>query len=132
MMMMAVVVVVVVILLQLHFHLLPSAELAIGTAKGKDDIFPKTVVGQKGTKKVSIVHGFVKRDESPAGISVGDYTKKNMSTSDLPDPSANLFNMEPGRCLQQTLYGVSKAHVATPFEVMPVCVKRKCLEWCDC
>ncbi|XP_070206105.1 uncharacterized protein [Littorina saxatilis] len=100
-------------------------ELAIGTREGKDDVFPQTVVGLKGAKKVAIVNGFVHRDETPDQISVGDYTKKNISTEDLPDPTANLFNMEPGRCLTQRLYGVSKAHIATSFDVIPLCVKRR-------
>ena len=99
-------------------------ELSIGTSAGRDDVFPRTVVGRKGAKKIAIVHGYVHRDEAPAKISVGDYTKRNYSSSDRPDPSANLFRMEPGRCVTQTLYGVSRAHVATPFHVMPVCVKR--------
>ena len=98
--------------------------MSIGTTDGREDIFPKTVVGQKWAKKVAITHGYVHRDEAPVKISVGDYTKKNYSSSDQPDPSANLLTMEPGRCLTQKLYGVSKAHVSTPFNVMPVCIKR--------
>ena len=105
-----------------YFLLLP--ELSIGTREGRDDIFPKTIIGQKGAKKVAIVHGYVHRDEAPVKISVGDYTKKNFSTDDLPDPSANLFKMEPGRCLKQKLYGVSKAHISTSFDVMTLCIKR--------
>ena len=98
--------------------------MSIGTSEGRDDVFPKTIVGQKGAKKIAIVHGYVHRDKAPEKISVGDYTKKNYSTNDLPDPSANLFKMEPGRCLTQKLYGVSKAHIFTSFDVMPVCIKR--------
>lgn len=99
-------------------------ELEIGTNLATDDIFPKTVVGQRSSKKVVIKAGYVLRDESPKKISVGDYTKRNISTNDLPDLGANLFRMEPGRCLRQQLYGVSKAHVATAFNVIPICVKR--------
>ena len=84
-------------------------------------------MGKKDAKKVAIVQGYVHRDEAAAKISVGDYTKKNYSNEDLPDPSANRFKMEPGRCLMQKLYGVSKSHVSASFDVMPMCIKRKAL-----
>jgi hypothetical protein len=89
-------------------------------------VFPKTVVGDKSAKRVSISHGFVLRDEATEGISLGDYTKRNFSTNDQPDPSASLFRMEPGRCLSQQVYGVSKAHVSAKMgSLPPVCVKRE-------
>nr|KAG5706492.1 hypothetical protein BaRGS_032885 [Batillaria attramentaria] len=79
-------------------------ELAIGTAAGTDNVFPKTVVGSKNTTKVAIVHGFLKRDDVPSkDASIGDYTKKNYTSDTEPDPSANKFSMEPGRCLTQRL-----------------------------
>ena len=99
--------------------------MSIGTGDGSEDFFPRTVVGGKNTTKIAIVDGFVQRDEAPAGISVGDYTKRNFSSSDVPDPSANEFRMEPGRCLWQQLIGVSKAHVPTTLSLKPTCIKRK-------
>ncbi|KAK7496779.1 hypothetical protein BaRGS_00011988 [Batillaria attramentaria] len=100
-------------------------ELAIGTAAGTDNVFPKTVVGSKNTTKVAIVHGFLKRDDVPSkDASIGDYTKKNYTSDTEPDPSANKFSMEPGRCLTQRLYGVNKGHVSAAVDLLPVCIKR--------
>ncbi|KAK7460764.1 hypothetical protein BaRGS_00038811, partial [Batillaria attramentaria] len=99
-------------------------EWAIGTSEGKDDIFPRTVVGPKGTTKVAIVDGFFQSDTDNKRISIGDYTKKNFSTDTPPDPSANKFLMEPGRCLYQQLFGVNKAHWSTALDVVPLCIKR--------
>ena len=100
-------------------------ELSIGSGDGSDDVFPRTVIGNKNANKISIVNGFVQRDEESSGISVGDYTKRNYSSSDVPDPSASTFHMEPGRCLWQTLIGVSRAHVPSAVNLKPTCVKRK-------
>ncbi|XP_076452271.1 uncharacterized protein LOC143287914 [Babylonia areolata] len=99
-------------------------EMAIGTADDREDLFPRVLVGRKGTKKIAIVGGFVHRDESPVPISVGDYSKKNVSTDDQPDPSANLLHVEPGRCLRLSVFGVSKAHVSAPLDRKLVCIKR--------
>ena len=84
-------------------------------------------MGDKSSRSVAIVGGYVQRDGKPTNISVGDYTKKNVSSDDHPDPSDNLFHLEPGRCLTQKVYGVNRAHVATSIDVMPICIKRKCL-----
>ncbi|KAK7493720.1 hypothetical protein BaRGS_00015049 [Batillaria attramentaria] len=98
-------------------------EWAIGTAEGKEDLFPKSRVGLNSTKKVAIVDGFMQLDGAPGGISIGDYTKKNMSSDTPPDPTANKFLMEPGRCLRQRVYGGNKAHVRTAIDVTPTCIK---------
>nr|KAG5704401.1 hypothetical protein BaRGS_031107 [Batillaria attramentaria] len=98
-------------------------EWAIGSNPVKDDVFPRTVIGFADTKKVAIVNGFVQRADLPTDISIGDYTKENYSSSDQPDPTANKFLMEPGRCLQQKIYGVSKAHVSTALNTMAMCIK---------
>ena len=82
-------------------------------------------MGLNTTKKVAMVNGFMQLQGLPNNISIGDYTKKNVSSDTPPDPSANTFRMEPGRCLRQRIYGVSKAHVMTPIDVKPTCVKRK-------
>ena len=100
------------------------SEWSIGTASGKEDVFPRTRVGLNTTKKVALVHGYMQLEGLPAGVSIGDYAKKNRSTDSLPDPTGNRFKMEPGRCLNQRIYGVSKAHVLNPIDVMPTCVKR--------
>ncbi|KAK7496783.1 hypothetical protein BaRGS_00011992 [Batillaria attramentaria] len=99
-------------------------EWAIGSSRGKDDVFPQTVVGTKNTTQVAIVDGYMKRDDLTQNVSIGDYTKKNYTSDSLPDPTANKFLMEPGRCLRQKLYGVSKGHVLTAVELTPVCIKR--------
>ncbi|KAL8573311.1 hypothetical protein ACOMHN_032773 [Nucella lapillus] len=98
-------------------------ELAMGTTPGREDVFPRTVIGGNGTTKIVIDKGFVHRKEASAAISIGDYTKRNMSSNDRPDPSANLLSMEPGRCLNVTVYAVTKAHVAASLHRL-VCRKR--------
>nr|KAG5694401.1 hypothetical protein BaRGS_002255 [Batillaria attramentaria] len=94
-------------------------EWAIGTSRGKDDIFPRTIVGPKDTKNVAIVDGYFRSDNSLANVSIADFTKKNFSSDTPPDPSGNTFLMEPGRCLYQKLYGASKAHVLSSRDVIP-------------
>lgn len=69
------------------------------------------------------MNGFMQLDMAPGAISIGDYTKKNLSSDTPSNPKANLFNMEPGRCLSQSLYGVSKAHVLSRLDFMPTCIR---------
>ncbi|KAK7496755.1 hypothetical protein BaRGS_00011964, partial [Batillaria attramentaria] len=99
-------------------------EWGIGTSDGREDVFPKTVIGTKNAKKVVIVNGFIQVDGFSEDFSVGDYAKQNFTSDTKPDPSANTFEMEPGRCMEQRMYGVSKSHVATAIELPPVCIKR--------
>lgn len=109
----------------IHFPTNLWAEYAIGTDSGKEDIFPRTRVGWRNATKVAIVDGFMHVDAAPEAISLGDYVKRNYTSDMQPDPSANKLTMEPGRCLKQRVFGVSKAHVTTARDVMPVCRKRE-------
>lgn len=99
-------------------------EWAIGTTDDKDDLFPRTRVGLKNTKKIAIVNGFIQLDNMPYMVSIGDYASRNYSSDTPPNPTANKFSMEPGRCLKQRLYGISKAYVASFVTPMPICIKR--------
>ena len=103
---------------------LSVSEWSIGTEYSREDVFPKTRVGVNTTKKVALVNGYMQLEGLPSGVSIGDFTKRKVTSDSSPDPTANRFQMEPGRCLKQTIYGVSKAHVLSRVDVMPTCVKR--------
>lgn len=89
-------------------------------------MFPRTRVGFKTTKKIAIVDGFMQLDNVPDVVSIGDYASMNYSSDTPPDPTANKFAMEPGRCLKQRFFGISRAYVASQMNPMPICIKSRC------
>nr|KAG5689777.1 hypothetical protein BaRGS_011578 [Batillaria attramentaria] len=45
-------------------------EWSIGTFKGKEDVFPRTMVGSKDTKKIAIVDGYFQSDDISSPVSI--------------------------------------------------------------
>ncbi|KAK7113965.1 hypothetical protein V1264_000110 [Littorina saxatilis] len=102
-------------------------EWSIGTQPGKDDIFPRSVVANRNVTTVAIVNGYVELEGQTTNITVQDYVNMNFQPSNLTDAvSGAVFRMEPGRCLRQSVYGVSRSHTVTEGPAMePVCIQRE-------
>ena len=76
--------------------------------------------------KVAIVDGYMEIDGDGTNITMGDYADSNFQPSNGSDVSGMTFSMEPGRCLRQTVTGVSRSHTESVISgIKPVCIQRK-------
>ncbi|XP_053407458.1 uncharacterized protein LOC123547213 isoform X2 [Mercenaria mercenaria] len=107
-------------------------EWQIGTLKNGRDVFPPVKVGQKMVGSSAIVHGKLEFDKKAINKSVAEF--RNMSGM-TPEEIQNLtgtnereksfFNMEPGRCIHQSLYAIGYSHLKSKIQGKTVCVKRR-------
>ncbi|KAL4222208.1 hypothetical protein ACF0H5_018246 [Mactra antiquata] len=106
-------------------------EWKIGTSFDGHDMVPPIIVGKNESGSTAIVHGKVEFDGKKINKTVAEF--KNLTGMD-PDKIAELqratdqeksfFNMEPGRCVHQSLYGVGYSHLKSKIQGKSVCVKR--------
>jgi hypothetical protein len=107
-------------------------EWQIGTTRNGQDVFPPVKVGQRKVGSSAIVHGKLEFNRKAINKSVAEF--RNM-TSMTPDEIRNItetdekekafFNMEPGRCVHQSLYAIGFSHLKSKIQGKTVCVKRK-------
>ena len=106
------------------------SEWSIGTQPGRDDIFPKSVVANRNVTKVAIISGHVELEGDSTNITMRDYAASNFQPSNGSDVSGTKFSMEPGRCLRQSVTGVSRSHrEAVLSSIQPLCIRRKSLSF---
>ena len=107
-------------------------EWCIGSHPGASDVLPKVVVANGNVSRVGIVSGRLQLDGRSTNITIGDYARSSFHPAPPPDPASGqdddpgaLFRMEPGRCLSQQLFGVSRSHRERALDLMPVCFMRE-------
>ena len=106
------------------------SEWSIGTQPGRDDIFPKSVVANRNVTKVAIISGYVELEGDSTNITMQDFAASNFQPSNSSDVSGTKFSMEPGRCLRQSVTGVSRSHTeAVLSSIQPLCIRRKSLSF---
>lgn len=99
---------------------------SVGTAKGKGDLFPKSIVANPNVTRVALIGGYVYMEGSNSSINIKDYVHSNFQSSNSSDPQNTLFSLEPGRCVSQTITGISLANVeSVPVSVGPFCIQRE-------
>nr|KAG5707973.1 hypothetical protein BaRGS_025111 [Batillaria attramentaria] len=99
-------------------------EWMIGTKPGGQNVFPKTIVANLNVTEVAIVDGHLVIGGDATNITVGDYARSNFVSSNGSASAGSVFHMEPGRCLQQKILGVTKSHREGAVDLEPLCILR--------
>ena len=111
-----------------------NSEWAIGTADKSQDLFPAIKVGKDTSGSASIVRGKLHFNMKYTNKTVSEFLDtRNMTSQDtenrtyLSDREKSFFNMEPGRCIYQSLNAIGFSHIKSKIEGKKICVKRKYL-----
>ncbi|WAQ98196.1 hypothetical protein MAR_022569, partial [Mya arenaria] len=106
-------------------------EWKIGTKPDGSDLFPSSKVGINSTGSTAIVHGKVHYNSKYINKTVSEYRNMTNMTQELfqnltsaSEKEKTFFNMEPGRCLYQSLYARGYSHLSSKINESIVCVKR--------
>ncbi|WAQ98208.1 hypothetical protein MAR_022581 [Mya arenaria] len=106
-------------------------EWQIGTKPDGSDLFPSSKVGINSTGSSAIVHGKVHYNSKYINKTVSEYRNiTNMTQEQIQNLTSasekekSFFNMEPGRCLYQSLYARGYSHLSSKINESIVCVKR--------
>ena len=112
--------------------MLVCSEWQIGTNPGSSDLFPSSKVGINSTGSSAIVHGKVHYNSKYINRTVAEYRNTTNMTleqirniTEAEEKEKSFFNMEPGRCVFQSLYAQGYSHLASKINEKVVCVKRK-------
>ncbi|XP_041347965.1 uncharacterized protein LOC121367704 [Gigantopelta aegis] len=102
-------------------------EWKIGSSSERHDIFPLMRIGKKQAKSVGIVAGEMRLDGIQKNPGLGEFFERNMTNvkNVKQDRKKNQFKLEPGRCIYQSLYAVSRSHLHSKIRSNPLCIKRK-------
>jgi hypothetical protein len=61
----------------------------VGTAPGKDDLFPNSIVANGNVTSVALVDGYVHLEGETTNINIRDYANSNVTTPDNSTEAAN-------------------------------------------
>jgi len=106
-------------------------EWQIGTSPNIGDLFPTSMVGSNSSGSIAILHGKVHYNNKYINRTVVEYRDKTNMTleqmrniTEAEEKEKSFFNMEPGRCVFQSLYARGYSHLASKINEKVVCVKR--------
>jgi len=106
-------------------------EWQIGTTPEKDDLFPTSKVGVNSTGSSAIVHGKIHVNGKYINKTMADYryttnmtTEQMRNISEADEKEKSFFNMEPGRCVFQSLHARGYSHLISKINEKTICVKR--------
>lgn len=106
-------------------------EWKIGTQDDTYDIFPPIKVGQDPHGSTAIVHGQLILNNMYVNRTVVEFKNTtNMSPEEIQnlkeanDREKSFFNMEPGRCIHQSLHAIGYSHLKSKVRGNVVCIKR--------
>ena len=101
-------------------------EWQIGSSVDRHDVFPLTRIGSNEAKTVGIVSGAMRLDGMDIHPGLGDFferTMTNINTTEILQKDH--FELEPGRCVYQSLFAVSRSHLWNKIDLPPLCIKSK-------
>ena len=112
--------------------ILVVSEWQVGTNPGSSDLFPPSKVSINSTGSSAIVHGKVHYNSKYINKTVAEYRNTTNMTleqiqniTEAEEKEKSFFNMEPGRCVYQSLYARGYSHLASKINEKVICVKRK-------
>jgi len=89
------------------------------------------MVGKDNSGSIAILHGKVHYNSEYINRTVAEYRDKTNMTleqmrniTEAEEKEKSFFNMEPGRCVFQSLYARGYSHLASKINEKVVCVKR--------
>ncbi|XP_052219885.1 uncharacterized protein LOC127837088 [Dreissena polymorpha] len=106
-------------------------EWRVGTQSDGDDLFPPSKVGVNTTGSFAIVHGKVHYNDKYINRTVSEYrdilnmsTKERNNLTSASEAAKSFYQMEPGRCVHQSLYAIGLSHLKSNIKKETVCIKR--------
>ena len=84
-------------------------------------------IGKKQAKRIGIVAGKMRLDGIQTNPDLAEFFERNMTNikSVKHQKKKGHFRLEPGRCIYQSLYAVSRSHLHSKISSHPLCIKRK-------
>ena len=103
------------------------SEWTIGSSVDEQDIFPVMRISTNEARRVGIIEGQMSLDGIEANPSLQEFTERNLTNMKTENVTKkkNYFQLEPGRCVYQTLHAVSKSHLRSVIHTQPECIKRE-------